>query len=97
MALNDIALPEDTKPPLPLHLCRPRLRRWDAAAYLWHAQGIEVAPATLAKYASIGGGPIYSKVGRRVYYAREDLDTWALDRLGPKQRSTSDTMAGHRS
>ncbi|MFO0911316.1 MAG: hypothetical protein U0795_00030 [Pirellulales bacterium] len=88
MALNDPALPEDTR--LPLHLLRPRLRRVDASAYLLHEHGFQVAAATLAKYASVGGGPAFQKAGRQVYYAREDLDAWARERLGAKQRSTSD-------
>jgi hypothetical protein len=53
-----------------------------AAAYLRRA------PQTLAKMRSVGGGPPFYKVGRNVYYKREDLDAW-LD--GRRRRSTSDS------
>jgi hypothetical protein len=52
--------------------------------------GLEVAPATLAKYAWEGGGPLFQKVGRVPLYPVEELDAWALKRLGRLRRSTSD-------
>ena len=75
---------------LPSHLQRPRLRRRDAADYLQTVHGISVAPTTLAKLASIGGGPAFQKAGRYPYYPREELDSWAISRLGRMQRSTAD-------
>src|ERR1700730_17869960 len=36
-----------------------RLRRNEAAAYVQETHGIPCAPKTLAKYAVIGGGPIF--------------------------------------
>lgn len=94
MALNDTALPEVARPELPPHLRKPRLRRWEASQYLRHAHGIDVAHATLAKYASVGGGPTFQKAGRVPLYPREALDAWAQDRLGRLQRSTSDIDRG---
>ncbi len=44
---------------LPTALRKPRLRRWEAAEYLRLVHGIEVAPATLAKWATVGGGPAF--------------------------------------
>ena len=41
---------------MPKHLQKPRLRRWEASEYMELAHGLTVAPATLAKLASIGGG-----------------------------------------
>ncbi|MFN4140541.1 hypothetical protein [Aestuariivirga sp.] len=69
---------------------KPRLRRWEASLYLRVVYGLDVAPATLAKYASVGGGPAFQKVGRVPLYPTEELDTWALKRLGRLRRSTSD-------
>ena len=51
------------------------LSRKEAAAYL-----NVVAEATLCKLATIGGGPRFYKLGRRVGYKIEDLDSWAKAR-----------------
>lgn len=88
-------LPEDLRPStpelcLPPALRKPRLRRWEAAEYLELVHGVTVAPATLAKLASIGGGPSFQKNGRTPVYPKTELDGWALKRLGKLVRSTSD-------
>ena len=44
--------------------------------------------STFEKLRLTGGGPVYSKIGRRVVYRVEDLDAW-LDTH--RRRSTSDT------
>ena len=59
---------------------RQYLSRKEAAAYL-----NVIAEATLAKLAVIGGGPRFYKLGRRVGYKIQDLDSWAKART-----STSD-------
>ncbi len=64
----------------------PRLRRWEASAYLENVHGLRVAPATLAKLASIGGGPGFHKDHRVPLYSVEELDRWAKERLGPLLR-----------
>ncbi len=74
---------------LPSALRKPRLRRWEAADYLKIVHGIEVAPATLAKWASVGGGPAYQKVNRTPVYPKTELDSWAADKLGDPVRNTS--------
>lgn len=76
---------------LPSHLRKPRLNRNEASEYLLLAHGLRAAPATLAKYASVGGGPLYHPSNRSPLYPREELDRWAAERLGPLVRSTSDT------
>ncbi|WP_395396512.1 helix-turn-helix domain-containing protein (plasmid) [Novosphingobium sp. BL-8A] len=43
----------------------------EAAAFL------RLSPRTLEKYRVIGGGPPFHKFGRRVLYARADLQQWA--------------------
>jgi len=67
-----------------------KMRRADAARYIREAHGIPCAPATLAKYACIGGGPAFRKAGKFPIYSRDDLDAWAHQRLGELVRSTSD-------
>ena len=74
---------------LPSALRKPRLRRWEAAEYLKLAHGIEVAPATLAKWASVGGGPSYQRVNRTPVYPTTELDRWANEKLGAPINSTS--------
>lgn len=75
---------------LPLALRKPRLRRWEASDYLRIIHGLTVAPATLAKLASVGGGPGYNKANRTPLYPTEELDRWAEARLGKLVQSTSD-------
>ena len=67
-----------------------RLRRNAAAAYVEETHGIPCAPKTLAKYAVIGGGPIFRKAGKTPLYAAGDLDAWAESRLSKPVRSTSE-------
>jgi hypothetical protein len=67
------------------------LRRKQAAEYLRSKYG-HGAERTLAKLASLGGGPIYRKFGRIVVYDSADLDAWALGRLSAPLRSTSDEV-----
>lgn len=76
---------------LPRHLRKPRLRRWEASEYLETVHGLVTAPATLAKLASVGGGPAYQLAGRVPLYPLAELDRWAGRRLGALQRSSSDT------
>lgn len=47
-----------------------------------------LAPATMATLRCRGGGPPYFKIGRRVVYARDDLDAWLAAR---RVRSTADS------
>ena len=75
---------------LPSALRKPRLRRWEAAEYLCLRFGIEIRPATLAKYASVGGGPAFNKSNRTPLYPTAELDRWALNRLGQLRLSTAD-------
>jgi hypothetical protein len=68
------------------------LRRKDAAEYLIKTYGFG-AERTLAKGVVTGDTPVYRKAGRIVLYTREALDAWALAKIGPSQRSTSDARA----
>jgi hypothetical protein len=65
------------------------LRRRQAADYLQSKYGFG-AMATLAKGAVTGDTPCYRKAGKMVLYTKTSLDEWALKKIGPPQRSTSD-------
>lgn len=71
-------------------LQRPRLRRADVPAYLASKHGIDVAVSTLAKMATVGGGPSMQYAGRIPLYHVSDLDAWAEARLTKSVRSTSE-------
>ena len=66
------------------------LERREAAEFL-KVIGLRVSPNTLAKYATIGGGPIMRHFGRRVVYEVDALKEWANAKLTAPCRSTSDT------
>ncbi len=54
------------------------------------AEQLGLSVSTLAKMRLSGDGPVYSKLGRRVVYSPEDLESWiAANRF----RSTSEYPA----
>jgi len=65
------------------------LRRKAAGEYLKTKFGFG-SEKTLAKLAVLGGGPAFRKAGSAVLYTPDDLDAWALAKIGKPQRSTSD-------
>lgn len=69
---------------------RPRLRRIDVPAYMASKHGIDIAASTLAKMATVGGGPAMQYSGRIPLYHINDLDAWAHERLSKSVRSTSE-------
>lgn len=68
---------------------REYLRRTEAAAYLQERYGAYTVD-TLAKLASIGGGPKYRKLGVFPVYRPADLDEWAQSRMSPPVSSTAE-------
>ena len=68
---------------LPRHLRKLRLRRREAVEYLERVHGIVVACATLAKWATTGGGPPFSRLNRSPLYLKSDLDQWVDAKLVP--------------
>jgi len=68
------------------------LRRKAAGEYLKVKYGFG-SEKTLAKLATIGGGPLFHKAANAAIYKPEDLDEWALGKIGAPQRSTSDVEA----
>jgi hypothetical protein len=71
------------------------LRRKDAAAYLKAKYGF-CSTGTLAKLATLGGGPEFQYLGNLPVYVEEKLDAWARAKLSRPIRSTSDRAAGMR-
>ena len=69
---------------------KPRLRRDEAAAYLEQRHGVTVAVGTLAKWATVGGGPAFQRFGRKPLYEPSALDAWATKKLGKPITSTSE-------
>lgn len=67
-----------------------RLTRSQAADFL-AARGYTVAIATLSKYAVVGGGPRYSKFGRKPLYTPADLLAWINERTTRPMQHSSDT------
>jgi hypothetical protein len=68
------------------------LRRIEAAEYLHNRYGF-CSPKSLAKYATLGGGPAYRLVGRFPVYKTEDLDSWALSKLSRLVHSSNEYEA----
>ena len=70
-----------------------RLRRSEASAYLKQAWGLSYGTRTLAKLATIGGGPPMEYAGRIPLYPEDGLDAWALAKIEPRVNSTSERRA----
>ncbi len=68
----------------------PLLDRRQASKFLTE-RGYKTAERTLAKLASVGGGPSFRHFGRRVLYDPGALLQWALGRLSSPRSSTSDS------
>ena len=66
------------------------LRRAEAAKHIHEKWGYPCSPRTLAKYAVVGGGPVFRRAGRFPLYSIANLDDWVASKLGPPMRSTSD-------
>ena len=68
----------------------PRLlRRAEAAKHIQGKWGYPCSPRTLAKYAVVGGGPVFRKAGRYPLYQPDDLDSWIAGKLSDPVTSTS--------
>lgn len=68
------------------------LRRKAAGEYLKSTFGFG-SEKTLAKLASVGGGPEFRKAGVAALYEPEALDRWAMAKIGAPQSSTSSRAA----
>jgi hypothetical protein len=75
-----------------MQLQRPLDRR-EASQYLLEKYGIRRSPGTLAKLATVGGGPLFRKVNRAVIYDLAALDEFAGAITSAPIRTTSDKAA----
>ena len=64
-----------------------------APAFLEERTGLKIAGPTLATHRCRGGGPIYSKFGKRVYYPKAVLIAWAVEKLGRSAATFSEHKA----
>jgi hypothetical protein len=70
------------------------LRRAEAAKYVVEKHNVPCSPKTLAKLACISSsGPPFRLAGRFPLYPTSGLDAWALAKIGPLVRSTSEARA----
>jgi hypothetical protein len=77
-----------------LSQCWPqRMRRNIASEYLRHVHGVSLSAATLAKLAVLGGSPPFWKDGRFPVYGRDQLDEFAISRLGSLRTNTGSKHA----
>ena len=67
------------------------LRRSEAAKYVVETYNVPCSPKTLAKLACVSStGPPFRLAGRFPLYPTSGLDAWALAKIGPLVRSTSE-------
>lgn len=85
--------PRDPAPRVRLMRPKPRLNPKEASEHLRSEHGLTYSVSTLAKFRTIGGGPVFYKPGHSILYDREALDHWAAEKLGRPMRSTSDVGA----
>ena len=73
------------------------LTRCEAERYLLQRYGKAgaVTAKTLAKFATVGGGPVFRRFGRRVAYLPSDLDIWVSSRTSQRLSSTSSHHQGY--
>ena len=69
-----------------------RLRRRQAAAYVRERHGLACSEIYLEKLASVGGGPLFYRMGRRVEYDPTHLDDWASSRISGPLSKASDQL-----
>jgi hypothetical protein len=68
-----------------------RLGRSEASAYLWQRHRMKCSWVTLARLASIGGGPKFQRAGPYVFYTPTELDLWAKAKTTPLLTKASDS------
>lgn len=78
---------------LPPRLRKPNLNGVELSEFLMLKHGLKIAPATLAKWRSVGGGPRFYKASCTPLYPVAQADEWARARLGALKTSTSDNGA----
>lgn len=69
------------------------LDRLQASEYITRL-GLPLAKTTLQKFATLGGGPVYRRFGRKAVYLTADLDSWIAQKLTAPRQSTSTSVEG---
>ncbi|MFG1298116.1 DNA-binding protein [Xanthobacter variabilis] len=98
--MNELVRPPETgaaAPVWPRHHRKNWLLTPEAADYLTDISGVRICLTTLETWRTRpprGGGPRFRRFGKRVVYARTDLDAWHMERLSAPMRSTSDVVSG---
>lgn len=91
MSTNEPASAGTPEPCPPIWQRRKNLKPREAAQYLAEVHGIDRSPSTLSKDRCRGDGPRFLKLGGgAVLYPVDELETWALARLGQPVASTSE-------
>ena len=67
------------------------MRTNELSQYLFEVWGIRLAPPTLHKLRCTGAGVPFQLDGKSPVSTREQSDAFAVARLGPERRSTSDS------
>jgi hypothetical protein len=76
------------------HANERHFRRAEAAKYVVETHNVPCSPKTLAKLACVSSeGPPFRLAGRFPLYPISGLDAWALAKIGPLVRSTSEARA----
>ena len=58
------------------------------------AEFLRLSRKTLDRYRVSGEGPVFYKFGRRVRYARSDLEAWTASRLRASTSDDGSALAG---
>ena len=69
------------------------LSRRQAAQRIREHHGLHCSDAHLANMAVDGTGPLYRKVAGRTVYFEQDIDAWAVSRIGEPIRKASDARS----
>lgn len=67
-----------------------RLSPVEASTYLKEVHGVTRSVRTLAKVRCVGGGPLFEKLGRSVFYRTGHLDAWVEANVSGAVGSTSE-------
>ncbi len=62
----------------------------DVPAFLETECGVRLAPSTLRKMRSVGGGPPFYRARRKIFYDPEGTRQWGLAQRSPVVHSTSE-------
>lgn len=66
------------------------LRREEACTYLMKQHNYPISSTYLGKFAVVGGGPAFRKIGRYPFYAPADLDEWVKGRTSRSVHSMTE-------